>query len=243
MNKENLYIGTSGWYYKHWIDRFYPSKIQLNELFDYYTIHFSTVELNNTFYRLPSSKTFENWSKNTPDNFLFSVKASRLITHNKKLIDSERTLEVFLDRVNHLKEKLGPILFQLPPAWKINVERLENFISKLPKGYQFTFEFRNSTWYMKEVFDLLSNYNIAFCIYELEHHTSPIISTADFVYIRLHGPGEKYQGLYSDKSLLEWAERIKEWLQDNKKVYCYFDNDQNAYAAYNALTLSEMIGI
>jgi len=240
MTKNKIYIGTSGWHYKHWIGTFYPEGTKDAEQFGYYLQHFDTVELNNSFYRLPAKETFANWRRSVPKDFIFAVKASRFITHMKKLKDPVESIEQFFDHVNALKEKLGPILFQLPPGWKLNLERLETFLSYLPKQYRYTFEFRNATWYTEEVYGLLRKHNCAFCIYELEHHLSPEIVTADFVYIRLHGPGNKYQGSYSTATLQKWMRKCKAWLKEKKDVYVYFDNDQVGYAAFNAVKMREL---
>jgi uncharacterized protein YecE (DUF72 family) len=215
---------------------FYPEKTKTAQQLPTYLKTFRSVELNNSFYRLPDKSTFENWRQSVPSNFIFSVKASRFITHMKKLNAVSDSVETFLDHAIGLKEKLGPILFQLPPGWKPNLERLENFLQILPKKQRFTFEFRNHFWYMPEVYDLLKKYNAAFCIYELDGHLSPLEITADFVYIRLHGPGAKYQGSYTEETLQGWADRCKEWAK-NKDVYIYFDNDQEGYAAFNAQRL------
>lgn len=241
MKSEKIHIGTSGWHYKHWKGTFYPADIKAAEQFECYARHFSTVELNNSFYRLPAAKNFDAWWEMSPANFIFSVKASRFITHMKKLKVGKKEINELLQRAGHLKEKLGPVLFQLPPLWKINTERLEHLLAILPTGYRYTIEFRNATWYDQSVYGLLKKYNCAFCVYELEHHLSPIVITSDFVYVRLHGPGNKYQGSYSSETLAEWAGRIREWQILGKDIYVYFDNDQLGYAAYNAKTLLEMV--
>ncbi len=239
--KGKIYIGTSGWNYKHWKGTFYPQQIKDTELLDLYTQTFNTVELNTSFYHLPSIKTFSNWRKATPENFIFSVKASRYITHMKKLTADASSINKFFTHADRLQEKLGPILFQLPPHWKINVERLKTFLSRLPKNYRYTFEFRNKTWYDELIYDLLKKYNCAFCIYELEKHLSPIKETADFIYIRLHGPGNKYQGSYDNKELRKWELKCWQWQQQNKDVFLYFDNDEQGFAAFNAQLLLKMI--
>jgi uncharacterized protein YecE (DUF72 family) len=240
--KGKAFIGTSGFHYKHWVGTYYPEKTKSKDFMEFFLKDFRTVELNNPFYHLPPKETFKQWRKQTPKDFIFSVKASRYITHNKKLKDPEEALNYFLANANGLKEKLGPILFQLPPGWKANEERLHSFLKILPKGYRYTFEFRNPTWYNEETLGLLKKYNAAFCIYQLAGHMSPIEVTADFIYIRLHGPTEnKYQGSYPDKTLKEWALQIKKWNQQGKDVYCYFDNDQAGYAAFNAKKLKELI--
>jgi len=209
----------------------------------YYLKFFKTVELNNSFYRLPSPQTFTNWRKNTPADFLFAVKGNRFITHNKKLNVEKDSINLFLKSANKLKEKLGPILFQLPPKWNRNTERLQSFLKKLPKKHRYTFEFRNPTWYNDESYDILKKYNCAFCIYQLAGHQSPILVTADFVYVRLHGPTEnKYAGSYADTDLKKWANLCLQWQKQGKDVFVYFDNDQLGYAAFNARTLSKFTG-
>ncbi|MFL5744982.1 MAG: DUF72 domain-containing protein [Niastella sp.] len=239
---KNIYIGTSGWHYKHWIGTFYPSDITAKQQFEHYAKLFDTVEINNSFYKLPPRTVFEGWYKNSPKKFLFVIKANRFITHNLKLTRPTEPLTRLFNSILALKEKLGPILFQLPPKWKVNVERLKEFLKALPAGYSYVFEFRNDTWYNEEVYKLLQEYNCAFCIYELGGHMSPIKVTANFVYLRLHGPlDNKYQGSYSKTVLRKWAKKCLEWQSQKKKVYVYFDNDQEGYAAFNAITLKAII--
>ena len=159
----------------------------------------------------------------------------------KKLIVDKAGIRRFFSNVSKLEEKLGPVLFQLPPKWRVNAGRLETFMRALPTGYRYTFEFREHSWYNDDVYALLMQNNCAFCIYELEHHLSPLIETADFVYVRLHGPGNKYQGSYKKSVLRKWAARIEAWQKEGKDVYVYFDNDQEGFAAFNALTLTGLI--
>ena len=241
MKKPAIHIGTSGWHYKHWKGPFYPSHLAEAEQFHYYIRYFSTVEINNSFYMLPAMETFADWRKAAPDNFLFAVKASRFITHMKKLNLDAKGVKKFFSHVEKLREKLGTILFQLPPKWNVNAERLDNFLSVLPKVYRYAVEFRNQTWYSDEVYAILEKHNCAFCIYELEQHLSPLQVTADFVYLRLHGPGKKYQGSYSNAVLSSWAARCKQWRDERKDVFVYFDNDQEGNAVRNALSLHEMV--
>jgi len=236
----NIYIGTSGWNYKHWIGTFYPAGTKAAAQLPYYLSKLNTVELNNSFYHLPDRDTFVRWKTSTPENFTFAVKGSRYITHMKKLKDPKEPLGVFLQHARGLGKKLGPVLFQLPPGWKINYERLETFVKALPKKRRFAFEFRNTTWYDDKVYELLRRHNCAFCIYELNGHRSPMEVTADFVYIRLHGPGGKYQGSYTDPDLKTWAAQLKQWQRSGKDAYVYFDNDQAGYAAFNAVRLKEL---
>jgi uncharacterized protein YecE (DUF72 family) len=235
-------IGTSGYHYKHWVGTFYPAKTPASKMLDYYVRHFDTLELNNSFYRLPTIEAFESWRDATPKNFVFAVKASRFITHNKKLKDPENSLNNILPRAEHLGKKLGPVLFQLPPKWKLNLERLEGLLEILSREHRYAFEFRELSWMTPEVNRLLERHNAAFCIYELAGYHSPFDVTADFAYVRLHGPGAgKYQGSYSHAQLRGWAKRIQVWAKTLKAVYVYFDNDQAAYAAQNALELQQMI--
>lgn len=208
----------------------------------YYVRHFDTLELNNSFYRLPTIEAFESWRDAAPKNFVYAVKASRFITHNKKLKDPENALDNILPRAEHLGKKLGPVLFQLPPKWKVNLERLEGLLNILPREHRYAFEFRELSWMTPEVNRLLERYNAAFCIYELAGYHSPFDLTADFAYVRLHGPGAgKYQGSYSKAQLHAWARRIQEWATRLKAIYLYFDNDQAGYAPQNALKLKQMV--
>jgi uncharacterized protein YecE (DUF72 family) len=242
MVKGKFYIGTSGWNYKHWIGNFYPAGMKAKDHFPHFKKFFTTVELNNPFYHLPPRSTFEKWKKETSDDFVYAVKASRFITHMKKLKDPAEPLAEFLHNAEGLEEKLGVILFQLPPGWKVNIERLQEFLGHLPKHHRYTFEFRNTTWYTGEVYELLRQNNCAYCIYELAGHMSPLEVTADFIYVRLHGPGGKYQGSYWEEALRWWAGKCKEWSVQGKDVFVYFDNDQEGYAAFNAIRLREMLG-
>jgi uncharacterized protein YecE (DUF72 family) len=239
--KGKVYIGTSGWHYKHWIGTFYPEGTKDSEQLAYYLKFFDTVELNNSFYHLPAALTFKNWKNATPRGFVFAVKGSRYITHMKKLKVLKSNLNVFFKRVDKLEQKTGPVLFQLPPKWNVNEERLDSFLKKLPEGHRYVFEFRNSTWYNENIYKLLSAHNCAFCIYELAGHNTPLITTANFIYVRLHGPGDKYQGSYTNDNLKKWARQCRAWQDEKKDVYVYFDNDQLGYAAFNAITLRQML--
>jgi uncharacterized protein YecE (DUF72 family) len=210
-------------------------------MFTYYHLLFNTVEINSSFYHLPLESTFTGWYEKTSDAFLYAVKGSRYITHMKRLINDDDSVDRFLSRAKFLKEKLGPILLQLPPSFEEDLERLETFLKILPQEYRYTFEFRNHSWYSDDTMKLLKKYNCSFCIFELDHYQSPINITADFVYIRLHGPGKKYRGNYPVDVLKKWAALCKKWMKDGKDVFVYFDNDQKAYAAFNALSLIDLI--
>jgi len=240
-DENHIHIGTSGWSYLHWKGLFYPGDLKAIEHFAFYQRKFHTVELNNPFYRLPSKSTFKKWKDESSDNFIFAIKASRFITHMKKLNDVKGALDLMLENISVLKHKAGPILFQLPPNWKLNVQRFHSFLKLLPPQFRYTFEFRNSTWYTAEVYELLKQFRCAFCIYDLAGHQSPLEVTTDFVYIRLHGPGNKYQGNYSLTTLKKWAKRCKDWRARGLDVYFYFDNDQASYAAFNAIKLDSLV--
>jgi uncharacterized protein YecE (DUF72 family) len=237
-----IHIGTSGWSYKHWRGTFYPDDVKVKDHFNYYKRFFTTVELNNPFYHLPPKQTFINWKNDVADDFVYVVKASRYITHMKKLKDPAESLTNFLENVAGLEEKLGVILFQLPPGWGLNLERFREFLEKLPSHHRYVFEFRNGTWYDPAVYSLMRQYNCGFCIYELAGHVSPFEVTADFVYVRLHGPGNKYQGSYSEEALQWWAAKCLDWAGEGKDVFVYFDNDEAGYAAFNAIRLNELTG-
>lgn len=206
----------------------------------HYCEKFDTVELNNSFYHLPKKLALESWRDSTPDGFCFAAKGSRFLTHMKKLNDPEQGLRRFFDAIEILDNKLGPILFQLPPNWELDFERLSNFLRFLPKEHRYAFEFRNATWSVQETYDLLERHNIGYCVFELAGMESPIKTTADFAYVRLHGPGGKYQGSYNDEALHEWAARVRKWRRELKAIYFYFDNDEAGYAAQNALKLKEL---
>ena len=234
-------IGTSGWHYRHWLGTFYPEGLPTARMFEYYQRFFDTVELNNSFYRLPTPEAFTAWREAAPPKFRFAVKGSRFLTHNKKLKEPEQALLNLLPRAELLGKKLGPILFQLPPKWKVNVERLSEFLEALPAKHRYAFEFREPTWNTQAVYDILRRHNAAYCIHELAGFHSPIMVTANFAYVRLHGPGGKYQGCYSDEKLCAWAERIVQWSRELKAVYVYFDNDDSGYAPRNALELKQRL--
>jgi uncharacterized protein YecE (DUF72 family) len=234
-------IGTSGWHYKHWIGRYYPKDIKPAAMLAWYLRDFDTVEINNTFYRLPEESAFEAWRESVPDDFVFALKGSRFITHMIKLKDPNRGIVNFVPRAKLLGKKLGPILWQLPPGWNVNVERLDEFLTALPKRIRYAFELRNRSWLTDEVLEVLHRHNAAFCIYELAGYQSPIEVTADWTYVRLHGPtSSKYRGSYSDSQLDQWAKRIDDWKKKLRAIYVYFDNDDSAYAVNNALTLKRI---
>lgn len=237
-----IHIGASGWNYDGWKGNFYPEGISGAAMLDEYVRHFGTVEVNGTFYSLPKPETVADWADRVPDDFIFSVKASRYLTHMKKLKDPEEPLANFFEILEPLGEKLGPILFQLPPSWKVDLKRLENFLGHLPDHFHHTFEFRDPSWFCDEVYDLLDAHDAALCFYDYEKEQSPHRHTSDFVYLRLHGPEtQAYKGSYPDETLDAYAENCVSWRKKGQSVFVYFDNDEKAYAPKDAQRLIERI--
>ena len=237
----NIHVGTSGWHYKHWKGPFYPEDMPPRDFLAFYADRFRSTEINNSFYKQPEKRVLRGWRDLVGNDFVFAFKANRYITHMKKLKDPKEPLSNLYGVAEALGDALGPILFQLPPRWKFNEERLQNFLSELSDDHRHTFEFRDESWLNPRTLDLLREYGQSFCIYELGGMTSPTEITSDFVYIRLHGPGDKYQGRYDTESLRSWADAISSWERAGKDVYCYFDNDDSGYAAMNAAELAEMV--
>lgn len=238
---KKIHIGTSGWYYEYWKGPYYSRKIAPKDFLKEYGADFPTVEVNNTFYRLPTTKTLRHWKKSVPQSFIFSLKASRYITHVKKLNVSKKSIENFFHHVHLIKMQLGVILFLIPELMPKNEQRLESFIKLLPKEYRYAFEFRDSSWFTPSVYRLLKKYQVAFCIYDLDGKISPKKITTDFVYVRLHGPKKAYCGSYSKKALQQWARTFWRWAQSGKEIFCYFNNDASACAPLNALSMKKMI--
>lgn len=236
-----IHIGTSGWHYPHWVGPFYPRGLQPEAFLAHYARSFRTTEINSTFYRLPTPQTLAAWHERTPQGFVFACKASRYITHMKKLRNPEVACPPLFEAVEVLADKLGPTLFQLPPKWRVDPGRLEAFLAALPRRHRCAFEFRDESWFTPEVYRLLGRYDAGFCIYELAGRRAPTEVTAGFVYLRLHGPGGPYQGRYDDRALAGWAGRILMWRKAGRDVYCYFDNDERGYAARDATRLIEMV--
>jgi uncharacterized protein YecE (DUF72 family) len=235
------YVGTSGWHYNHWRQLFYPDKLPKAKWLEFYSRHFSTVELNNSFYRLPSEEAFANWYNSSPANFAFAVKVSRFITHIKRLKNSEEPVGTFLDRAKILKQKLGPLLYQLPPNMHRDDGRLESFLSILPRGLKHTLEFRHESWLDGGVFEILRRHNVGLCVFDMPGLSCPLAATADFAYIRFHGSTELYSSCYSDEELVDWARRLGGLASEAKEVYIYFNNDAEAFAVMNALTLGDYL--
>lgn len=239
--KSCICIGTSGWYYDHWKERFYPAGMAKSKWFVHYAGHFDTVEINNTFYNLPKEQTIRTWHDRAPEDFLYSVKASRYITHIKRLKEVDEGLTRFFETIDPLKEHLGPVLYQLPPSLRKDIGLLGTFLKQLPKGRKAVFEFRHDSWYEQDVYDLLSRHKAALCIHDMAGRFSPRVVTSPITYVRFHGVVGKYEGSYSTETLREWAVWVKEQAAAGLGVYAYFNNDASGYAVRDASKLKDII--
>lgn len=240
------FVGTSGFMYEHWGDGvFYPAGLSKSAWLEFYTEHFDTVELNVAFYRLPSEDAFRSWFRRTPDDFTFALKGSRFITHIKRLEDCRGPLKLYFKRARLLRDKLSVVLWQLPPRFKKDAPRLAGFVRAL-KGYRSTrhaFEFRDATWFDEEVYEILHGAGAALCMADWPRYDVKVPETADFVYLRRHGPegGRLYTGCYPRSDLQRDAQAIKRWLAGGTDVYIYFNNDELGWAVKNALDVKRFI--
>ena len=238
---ERIRIGCSGWNYKHWRERFYPRGLPARSWFAFYAEHFDTVEINNSFYRLPKAETFAKWRDQAPPGFCYAVKANRFLTQAKKLKDCEAPLERMMAPVRALGDRLGPILYQLPPRFRINLERLEAFLALLPKDVVRVFEFRDRSWYVPETLELLDRHGASFCVHDMPGLASEREAVGPIAYVRFHGTSGKYHGRYSDKALLGWTDWIVAQARAGRSAWCYFNNDIDAHAIDDAQTLKSMV--
>jgi len=206
-------IGTSGWHYDHWVGPLYPAGTRSRDFLGFYAERFAAAEINNTFYSLPKPATLEGWRDATPAGFVFTAKASRYLTHMKKLNDAGDGLARFLDTVAALDPKLGPLLFQLPPRWKVNVARLEAFLAAMPKDRPAAFEFRDPSWWIDDVYAALERHGAAFCPFDLA----------------------------GDAALAGWARRLGQWRDEGRDVWLFFDNDAESHAVQDAMRLRRMV--
>jgi len=235
------YIGTSGWHYDDWRGRFYPEKLPKAKWLEFYARHFPTLELNNTFYRLPKETVFNKWYDSSSDGFIFSVKVSRFITHIKRLKDCSDEVDNFMSRATILKEKLGPLLYQLPPGLHRDDDRLISFLAILPHEMKHAIEFRHESWLTEDIFDILRQHQVGFCVFDMPSLTSPLVATTDFAYIRFHGSDSLYSSCYSDEELADWAKNIAQLAENLESVYIYFNNDIAGYALQNAETIRDYL--
>lgn len=248
MPQAKIFVGTSGYSYKHWEnDVFYPSGLNGKEMLEFYARHFSTVELNVTFYRLLQPAIFKSWYDRTPSNFKFALKGNRIITHYKKLRDYKDTLKIFLDSISKLQEKLLLVLWQFPANFKYDRDRIKNFTQTLKKeiggNYLNAFEFRNQSWFNEELYQLLKEKNFSLCIADSPLWPLTEVITANFIYLRFHGGKVLYGSEYSRTELENWALKVKEWIKRYKiqNIFAYFNNDASGFAVKNALIFRELL--
>jgi uncharacterized protein YecE (DUF72 family) len=234
-------IGCSGWSYRHWRESFYPKGVPVRLWLEHYAAAFDTVELNNSFYHLPKEDDVRGWRERTPAGFCFSAKMSRLITHNKRLANSDELLETFFERMRGLGDRLGPVLHQLPPNFRRNDERLAAYLALLPRDLTHAFEFRHDSWWHDDVYALLREHGATFCIYNLGEQTTPLVATAPDAYVRFHGPEATFASGYTDRQLREWAARLSA-LHSVRRVWAYFNNDVGGHAPRDAVRLREIVG-
>ena len=236
-----IWIGTSGYVYRHWRQGvFYPPGLKAREELAYYASHFPTVELNNPFYRLPTPEMFDRWREATPDGFLYAVKASRYITHIKRLKDVAEAVGLFLERSDRLGPKLGPILFQLPPNQQIDLGRLQAFLPLLSAERRWVLEFRHASWHTADVYRTLAEHGVALCIPVGGGVHPDRITTAPFTYIRFHR-GQEPRGGLSKEEIRAWAGRIRALASSGKEVFVYFNNDWEGFALRDAAALEELL--
>ena len=238
------HVGCSGWMYNDWRGVVYPERLPMRRWFDHYSTMFDTVEINNTFYRLPEAATVEGWAAQAPPGFVYAIKLGQFGSHRMKLRDAASWMPNHLDRAERLGPSLGPTLVQLPPRWKRNVERLDEFLSVVPKSMRWAVELRDASWLHDDVFSTLKRHDAALCIHDLlpDH---PWELTAGWTYVRFHGPRaleEKYRGLYGGRRLAPVARRLQAWLDDGNDVYAYFNNDYEGDAVEDARWLARRLG-
>jgi uncharacterized protein YecE (DUF72 family) len=240
--RKDIWVGTSGWSYRSWRGPFFPDDIKAAQHLEYYATHFATTELNGVFYRTPTEEVVRFWAERTPEEFLFAWKASKFITHWKRLNDTSwKSLELLESRLGLLRHKAGPVLFQLPPQFEKNRERLASFVKLLRPRRRYAFEFRHASWYEDDVLDLLRDNNIALCISDHHDAPSPWITTAQHVYVRGHGPGGQYRGRYRPNTLARWSNWLRHQERKGHNIYVYFDNDQKSAAPKDAARLAELL--
>ena len=243
----HLYIGTSGWTYASWKGAFYPEDLPSRQYLEFYAKQFPTTEVNYSFYHLPRPSTYEKWAAQVPDEFIFALKASRFISHVKRLVDVEEAWATFLENTLPLGPHLGPILLQFPPSFRCDRKKLAAFLKMARRPMlkshllKLTFEFRHDSWFTHEIFSLLREHDAALCIADSPRYPRRDEVTADFVYLRFHGKTDLFASKYTDAELTEEAKRIRQYLRDRRDVYVYFNNDALGHAVANARTLTHLV--
>lgn len=240
-NPAPIRIGCSGWNYRHWREIFYPKGLPVSRWFAFYAEHFDTVEINNSFYMLPKAETFDKWRDQAAPGFRYAVKANRYLTQAKKLLDCEEPIDRMMPLFRRLGSTLGPVLYQLPPRLKLNLERLESFLAILPKDVTSVFEFRDSSWYVPATYALLDRYGASFCVHDMPGSASERVAVGPIAYVRFHGGEGKYWGRYSDEGLLSWTDWIGDQARAGRPVWAYFNNDIHGHALADAQTLKAMV--
>jgi uncharacterized protein YecE (DUF72 family) len=242
MPRSTIRIGCSGWNYRHWRGAFYPDGLPVKRWFDHYAARFDTVEINNSFYRLPKAETFARWRDQAPPGFRFAVKANRFLTQAKKLKDCAEPIARMMAPVRELGATLGPILYQLPPRFRANVERLDEFLTLLPRDLTHVFEFREESWHADEVLAVLERHGASFCSHDMPGMTVPRRAIGPIAYVRFHGGSGKYWGRYEEAALAAWREWMVEQAGSGRDVLAYFNNDIHADAIADALALKRLVG-
>jgi uncharacterized protein YecE (DUF72 family) len=241
MADREIRIGCSGWQYRHWRGRFYPRDLPVDRWLEHYAQTFDTLELNNSFYRLPEADAFASWRRRVPADFVFAVKASRYLTHMKRLREPREPLDRLWSRARKLGDRLGPMLYQLPPRWRLDLDRLEAFVRAVPRRRPQAIEFRDRSWYADKAMALLVGSPVALCLHDMPGSASPRHPVGSLVYVRFHGSTGRYLGSYSPQYLTAWADRLVGWASDGLPVYAYFNNDVGGHAVTDATRLRELV--
>lgn len=237
-------VGCSGWQYRDWRGVFYPARLPMSRWLEHYASVFDTVEVNNTFYRLPEPETFARWHERVPPGFLYAIKASRFLTHIRRLREASEPVERLLSHAVPLGDRLGPILYQLPPRWPMNAERLETFLrflDTLPTAHQHAIEFRDPSWYDEAVFEAVNRPHLTVCLHDMLGSELGPRRVGGFSYVRFHGATFKYGGRYGRARLAPWAALVADTVRERRPAYVYFNNDIGAAAPYDAAALLELI--
>ena len=240
-------IGTSGWTYASWRGTYYPAQLPSRRYLEFYAKEFSTTEVNYSFYHLPRPETYANWAGQVPDGFVFAVKASRLITHTKRLLQVEEAWRTFVQNALILGAHLGPILLQFPPGFQKDRDRLAEFLKGAQKAsadqarLRLVFEFRHASWFTDEIYRVLRRHGAAFCIADSPNYPRHDVLTTDFTYVRFHGRTQLFASSYSKAELTEEARKMKRYVRDGVEVFVYFNNDARGHAINNARTLRTLL--
>ncbi|PZR70806.1 MAG: DUF72 domain-containing protein [Candidatus Dormiibacter spiritus] len=236
-----VYIGTSGWQYRHWRDAFYPPGLAQRRWLDHYAARFQTVELNNSFYHLPTAHSFERWREETPADFVVAAKMSSYLTHLKRLRDPGEPVRLFLERAGRLEQKLGPILLQMPPQLTAEPGRLAETLDCFPAGVRVAVEFRHDSWYQPQVRSLLERHGAALCLADSPRRRTPEWRTADWGFLRFHEGRATPRPCYGERALLTWADRLSRLWRTEEDVFCYFNNDPRGCAIRDAITFARLL--